>query len=139
MSYIEARETPLTRATGAIKLHGAEGFEGMRRAGQLGASCLDMLTAHVRPGITTNEIDRLAHEFVMDHGGIPATVFYRGYRYSSCISINEVVCHGMPSARELRDGDILNIDVTPIKDGFHGDSSRMFLSLIHISEPTRPY
>jgi methionyl aminopeptidase len=98
----------------------------MRRAGQLAASCLDMLTDHVKPGITTNEINRLAHDFVMDNGGIPATVFYRGYRYSSCISLNEVVCHGMPSERELRDGDILNIDVTPIVDGWHGDTSRMF-------------
>jgi methionyl aminopeptidase len=80
----------------------------------------------VKPGITTNEINRLAHEYVMDNGGIPATVFYRGYRYSSCISLNEVVCHGMPSDRELRDGDILNIDVTPIVDGWHGDTSRMF-------------
>jgi len=80
----------------------------------------------VKPGITTNEINRLAHEFVMDNGGIPATVFYRGYRYSSCISLNAVVCHGMPSDRELRDGDILNIDVTPIVDGWHGDTSRMF-------------
>jgi methionyl aminopeptidase len=126
MSYIETRDTSLTRATGAVKLHGPEAFEGMRRAGQLAASCLDMLTDHVKPGITTNEINRLAHEFVMDNGGIPATVFYRGYRYSSCISLNEVVCHGMPSDREVRDGDILNIDVTPIVDGWHGDTSRMF-------------
>ena len=126
MSYIETQDTSLTRATGSVKLHGPAAFEGMRRAGQLAAACLDMLTEHVKPGITTNEINRLAHDFVMDNGGIPATVFYRGYRYSSCISLNEVVCHGMPSERELRDGDILNIDVTPIVDGWHGDTSRMY-------------
>lgn len=127
MSYIEAQETTITRATGAVKLHGPEAFAGMRKAGQLAASCLDMLTEVVKPGMLTSEIDRLAHDYVLDHGAVPATIFYRGYRYSSCISINEVVCHGMPSDRELRDGDILNIDVTPIVDGWHGDTSRMYL------------
>ena len=128
MSYIEARETSLSRATGAVKLHGAEAFAGMRKAGRLAADCLDMLTEHVKPGITTDRINQLAHEYVMDHGAFPATMFYRGYRYSSCISVNEVVCHGMPSDRELRDGDILNVDVTPLVDGWHGDTSRMFLA-----------
>jgi methionine aminopeptidase len=127
MNYIEARHTHLSRASGAVKLHGPEGFAGMRKAGQLAAQCLDMLADHVRPGVRTDTLDRLANDFVVDHGGIPATVFYRGYRYSSCISINEVVCHGMPSERELRDGDILNIDVTAIVDGWHGDTSRMYL------------
>ena len=128
MNYIEARHTHLSRASGAVKLHGPEGFEGMRKAGQLAAACLDMLSAEVKPGVRTDALDRMAHEFVVDHGGIPATIFYRGYRYSSCISINEVVCHGMPSERELKDGDILNIDVTAIVDGWHGDTSRMYLA-----------
>ena len=128
MSYIEAKLTTLSRASGAVKLHGPEGFAGMRKAGQLSAACLDMLSEHVKPGITTAELDRLAYEFVQDHGAFPATIFYRGYRYSSCISINEVVCHGMPSDRELKDGDILNIDVTSIVDGWHGDTSRMYFS-----------
>jgi len=127
MNYIEARHTTLSRASGAVKLHGPEAFEGMRKAGHLAASCLDMLIDHVKPGVKTSTLDDLAHEFVVSHGGIPATIFYRGYQYSSCISINEVVCHGMPSDRELRDGDILNIDVTAIVDGWHGDTSRMYL------------
>ena len=127
MNYIEARHTTLSRASGAVKLHGPEAFEGMRKAGHLAASCLDMLIEHVKPGVKTSRLDDLAHDFVVSNGGIPATIFYRGYKYSSCISINEVVCHGMPSDRELRDGDILNIDVTAIVDGWHGDTSRMYL------------
>ena len=127
MNYIEARHTTLSRASGAVKLHGPEAFEGMRKAGHLSASCLDMLIEHVKPGVKTSTLDDLAYEFVVSNGGIPATIFYRGYKYSSCISINEVVCHGMPSDRELRDGDILNIDVTAIVDGWHGDTSRMYL------------
>ena len=126
MTYVPAQETSTTR-TGAIKLHGPEAFEGMRKAGRVAAECLDMLTAKVAPGITTSEIDDLVYDFVAAAGAIPATIFYRGYRYSSCTSINEVVCHGMPSDRELKDGDIINIDVTAIVDGWHGDTSRMYL------------
>ncbi|WP_425408564.1 type I methionyl aminopeptidase [Hyphococcus sp.] len=112
--------------TGAIKLHRPEDFEGMRKAGALAASCLDMLTEHVKPGTPTEHIDDLAREFMLDHGGVPATVGYKGYRHSSCISLNHVICHGIPGPKALRNGDILNIDVTVILDGWHGDTSRMF-------------
>lgn len=116
----------LRRKTGEIKLHGPEGFAGMRRAGRLVAEALDMLHAHVRPGVTTAAIDRLVFEFAADHGVMPATLGYRGYRYASCISVNHVVCHGMPEAKPLREGDIANVDVTLIVEGWHGDSSRMY-------------
>jgi methionyl aminopeptidase len=113
--------------TGAIKLHGQAAFEGMHRAGRLCAETLDMLVPHMVPGVTTAEIDRLIYDFVLDRGGVPATLGYRGYTHSSCISINHVVCHGIPSDKTLKSGDIVNVDVTPILDGWHGDSSRMYL------------
>jgi methionyl aminopeptidase len=109
-----------------IRLHDAAGFAAMRKAGQLTARCLDMLTPHVRPGVPTAELDRLVVEFARAHNAIPATVGYRGYKYASCISINHVVCHGMPGATPLREGDIVNVDVTLIVDGWYGDSSRMY-------------
>lgn len=112
--------------TGQIKLHTPEDFDGMRKAGQLAASCLDMLTEHVKPGVTTLSIDDLVREYMLDHGGTPATVGYRGYRHSSCISLNHVICHGIPGSKVLKNGDIMNIDVTVIVDGWHGDTSRMF-------------
>ena len=121
-----ALEEELEIRTGAIKLHGAEGFDGMREAGRLAASCLDMLTEHVQPGVATEALDDLAREFMLDHGGVPATVGYKGYRHSSCISLNHVICHGIPGSKTLRNGDILNIDVTVILNGWHGDTSRMF-------------
>ena len=112
---------------GTIKLHGPEAFEGMRRAGRLAAETLDALVPLVRPGVTTGELDDFVRQFTLDHGAIPATLGYRGYAHSCCISINHVVCHGIPSDKQLKDGDIVNIDVTPLLDGWHGDSSRMFL------------
>jgi methionyl aminopeptidase len=114
------------RRTSEIKIHGPEGFEGMRRAGQVAAACLDMLTPYVQPGVATDELDRLAREFTLDHGALPACLFYRGYPKTVCISPNHVVCHGIPSERTLRDGEIANIDVTVIVDGWHGDTSRMY-------------
>jgi methionyl aminopeptidase len=111
---------------GAIKLHSAEDFDGMRKAGRLAASCLDMIAAHVEPGVTTGSLDDLIRGFVFDHGAIPATVGYRGYRHSSCISLNHVICHGIPGDKLLKPGDIMNIDVTVIVDGWHGDTSRMY-------------
>jgi methionyl aminopeptidase len=111
---------------GRIKIHDAEAFEGMRRAGQLAARTLDFITPYVRPGITTGELDRLCLEFTLDHGAIPAPLNYRGFPKSICTSVNHVVCHGIPGDRRLVEGDILNIDVTPILDGWHGDTSRMF-------------
>ncbi len=113
--------------TATIKLHGPEGFAGMRKAGKLAAEVLDMLTAHVVPEVVTSDLDKLAYDFALAHGALPATVFYRGYSHSLCISVNHVVCHGIPGARRLKDGDIVNIDVTVIVDGWHGDTSRMFL------------
>ncbi len=112
--------------TGEIRVHGPEGFEGMRAAGKLAAECLDMLTPHVVPGVVTDELDRLAREFILDHGALPACLGYRGYTKTVCISVNHVVCHGIPSERALREGDIANIDVTVIADGWHGDHSRMY-------------
>ncbi|MDO8380302.1 type I methionyl aminopeptidase [Phenylobacterium sp.] len=112
--------------TGEIRVHGPEGFEGMRVAGKLAAECLDMLTPHVVPGVVTDELDRLAREFILDHGALPACLGYRGYTKTVCISVNHVVCHGIPGERALREGDIANIDVTLIVDGWHGDHSRMY-------------
>ncbi len=128
MTYVPATTLNDNRSSGAIKLHGPEGFAGMRKAGQLSAACLDMIADHVKPGVTTGELDDRIHDFVLAAGAIPATIFYRGYRHASCISLNEVVCHGIPGDRELKDGDILNIDVTSIVDGWHGDTSRMYLA-----------
>ena len=125
MSYVREREA-LPHATGQIKLHDAEAFEGMRAAGFFAAQALDALIEEVRPGVSTAHLDRCVFEFAMDHDIIPATLFYRGFRHSSCTSVNHVVCHGIPSERILREGDIINIDITFIKDGWHGDSSRMF-------------
>ena len=110
-----------------IKIHGAEGFEGMRRAGRLAAEILDALVPHVVPGVTTGELDAIVQRMTLEAGGIPATLGYRGYTKSCCTSINHVVCHGIPGDKALKDGDIVNIDVTPILDGWHGDTSRMYL------------
>ncbi|RVH07789.1 type I methionyl aminopeptidase [Sinorhizobium meliloti] len=125
VTYIEADAAPY-KNTGVIRLYGPEGFEGMRRACQVTARCLDELVARVSPGVTTDEIDRFVFEFGMDHGALPATLNYRGYTKSSCTSINHVVCHGIPNDKPLREGDIVNIDVTYVVDGWHGDSSRMY-------------
>ncbi|ABS68283.1 type I methionyl aminopeptidase [Xanthobacter versatilis] len=125
MNYVEAANAPL-RKTGHIKLYGPEGFAGMRKAGQLTAQALDAVADMVAPGVTTDAIDRLIYEFAMDHGAYPATLMYRGYRFSVCTSVNHVVCHGMPNARPLREGDIVNVDVTLVLDGWYGDSSRMY-------------
>jgi methionyl aminopeptidase len=112
---------------GSIKLHGPNGFAGMRRAGRVTADILDMLTEKVVPGITTGEIDDLVREAALAAGSIPATLGYRGFEHSCCTSINHVICHGIPGPKPLKDGDIVNIDVTVIVDGWHGDSSRMYL------------
>ena len=125
MNYVEAASAPL-RKTGHIKLHGPEGFAGMRRAGKLTAEALDLVHEMIAPGVTTEAIDNAVFEFAMDNGALPATLMYRGYRKSTCISINHVVCHGIPNDKPLREGDIVNVDVTLIVDGWHGDSSRMY-------------
>ncbi|MGE0564305.1 MAG: type I methionyl aminopeptidase [Pseudolabrys sp.] len=125
MVYVDAAAAPL-RKTGQIKLHGPAAFDGMRKAGQLAARCLDMLVDEIRPGVTTDAIDELVYDFGRAHGALPATLMYRGYRKSTCTSINHVVCHGIPNAKPLKEGDIVNVDVTLILDGWHGDSSRMY-------------
>jgi methionyl aminopeptidase len=111
-----------------VPLHDAAAFAGMHRAGQLAAAVLDMIDGHVQPGVATGELDRLCEEFIRDHGAVPAPLNYRGYPKSICTSINHEVCHGIPSERRLQEGDILNIDVTVILDGWHGDTSRMFFA-----------
>tara|TARA_R110000868_G_scaffold13894_10_gene64815 strand:- start:35936 stop:36763 length:828 start_codon:yes stop_codon:yes gene_type:complete len=110
----------------AIRIHDAEGFEGMRRAGRLVAEALDMITPFVQPGVTTGEIDDRMREFTLDHGALPACLGYKGYTKTVCTSINHVVCHGIPGDKVLKAGDIVNIDHTVIVDGWHGDSSRMY-------------
>lgn len=125
VTYIEATSA-LMKYTGQIRLYGPDAFEGMRKVCNLTARCLDALNDIVKPGVTTNEIDRFVFEFGMDHGAFPATLNYRGYTKSTCTSINHVVCHGIPDDKPLREGDIVNIDVTYLLDGWHGDSSRMY-------------
>lgn len=124
MSNLElARGQP--RST-SIRLHGEDAFAGMRRAGRLTAEALDALVELVKPGVTTEELDEFVYEFALAHGAIPAPLNYRGFPRSICTSINHVVCHGIPGPRALKEGDIVNIDVTLIVDGWHGDSSRMY-------------
>jgi methionyl aminopeptidase len=125
ITYVDADVAP-TRNTGQIRLYGEDAFEGMRRACNLTARALDELASIVRPGTTTETIDRFVFGFGMDHGALPATLNYRGYTKSSCTSINHVVCHGIPDDKPLREGDIVNVDVTYIHGGWHGDSSRMY-------------
>lgn len=99
----------------------------MRVAGQLAAAVLDMIAPHVQPGITTDELDRLCYDYIVNHQqAIPANVGYNGFPKTLCTSINHVVCHGIPGDKKLKNGDIINIDVTVIKDGFHGDTSKMY-------------
>ena len=112
--------------SGVIKLHGEEGSAGMRAAGRLAATILDTLAKHVAPGVTTDQLDRIVFDMTLEAGAVPATLGYRGYTKSCCTSINHVVCHGIPGDKALKDGDIVNIDVTPILDGWHGDTSRMY-------------
>lgn len=112
---------------GSIKLHTEAGFAGMRRAGALAAEILDAVAEWVVPGATTASVDDKVRAMMLDAGAVPATLGYRGYEHSCCISINHVVCHGIPSEKTFKDGDIVNVDVTPLMGGWHGDSSRMYL------------
>lgn len=124
---MDDRQKPRLNKDG-ITLHSPEEFEGMRKAGRLAAEVLDMIADHVEPGVTTEHLDQLCHDFMADHGATPATLGYKGYPKSSCISLNHVVCHGIPGPKKLKDGDILNIDVTCILDGWYGDNSRMYVA-----------
>ena len=103
-----------------------EAFEKTRIAGSIAADTLDEVAKFVKPGITTQQIDNLCYEFINDHGAYSAPLFYRGFPKSSCASTNHIVCHGIPGGKILNDGDIVNVDVTVFKNGWHGDSSRMF-------------
>ena len=107
-------------------IHKSEDFEGMRKAGNLAARTLDLLADHVKPGISTQELDRIAFNFIDSNNAFIAPLFYKGFPKSICTSLNHVICHGIPSNRVLESGDIVNIDVTVIVDGWHGDTSRMF-------------
>ena len=109
-----------------IILHSPEDFEGMRKAGCLAARTLDFITPYVKEGVTTGELNDLCHNFILEHDAIPAPLNYRGFPKSICTSVNHVVCHGIPGPKRLQKGDIVNIDVTVILDGWYGDTSRMF-------------
>ena len=123
----QAQRSTVTMPNG-VTLHGPAEFEGMRKAGKLAAEVLDFITPHVEPGITTGALDTLCHDYIVGHDAIPAPLNYRGFPRSICTSINHVVCHGIPDdAKKLLNGDIVNIDITVILDGWHGDTSRMFL------------
>lgn len=115
------------RNDGVVIHDDKEDFEKMRTAGKIAAECLDFITPYVQVGVTTGELDDLCRKYIEDNGAIPACLGYRGYPKSTCISINHVICHGIPDyERKLADGDILNIDVTAIVDGWYGDTSRMY-------------
>jgi methionyl aminopeptidase len=117
-----------------VSIKNAEQIEKMRIAGKLAAQVLDMIAPHIKPGVTTGELDRICHDYMVNtQQCIPAPLDYHGFPKSICTSVNEVVCHGIPSDKKtLKDGDIINIDITTIKDGFHGDTSKMF----HVGKPT---
>jgi methionyl aminopeptidase len=125
MVYADAQESP-SRNNGMIKLHATANWEGMRQAGRLAAETLDHIAPFVQPGVTTERLDQLCHDFITKGGAIPAPLHYRGFPKSICTSVNHVVCHGIPGPKVLQAGDILNIDVTVILDGWHGDTSRMY-------------
>ena len=116
-----------------VTIKNAEEQDRMRVAGRLAADVLDMIGEHVRPGVTTGELDRICHQYITEvQDAIPAPLNYRGFPKSICTSVNHVVCHGIPGDKVLKAGDAVNIDVTVIKDGFHGDTSRMFF----VGKPT---
>ncbi|AQS41708.1 MAG: Methionine aminopeptidase [Candidatus Tokpelaia hoelldobleri] len=125
VSYIDYKQAPL-KYTGQIRLFDEEAFAGMRKVCNLAACCLDALADMIKPGVTTNEIDRFVLAFGAREGALPADLNYRGYTHTCCTSINHVVCHGIPDDKPLREGDIINVDVTFILGGWHGDSSRMY-------------
>ena len=112
----------------SIKIHGPENFESMRKAGQLASDVLDYITPYVKPEVTTGYLNDLAHDYILSNNAIPAPLNYKGFPKSTCISVNHVVCHGIPGDKKLQSGDILNIDVTVILDGWYGDTSRMFFA-----------
>ncbi len=129
-SYINVPVAPKAqdaRRTESIKLYGPDAFVGMRRAGALTAKCLDGVSDLVRNGTALAQINAFVLDFAAEHGATPATLGYKGYQYACCTSVNHVVCHGFPTEKKLRDGDIVNVDVTLIHDGWYGDLSRMYV------------
>ena len=125
MDYIEEKYAS-GKITGQIKIHQKEDFQGMRKVGKLAAELLDLFVKKVEPGVTTESLDKFALEFILDNNATPAPLNYRGFKKSICTSVNHVVCHGIPGEKILNDGDVVNIDVTLILDGWHGDTSRMY-------------
>ena len=111
----------------AVEIHNKEGIEKMRATCRLAAQVLEYIEPFVKPGVTTEHLDKLCHDYTLEHGATSAPLNYKGFPKSICTSINEVVCHGIPENRELEDGDIVNIDITTILDGYHGDTSEMFI------------
>jgi methionyl aminopeptidase len=109
-----------------IRIKTPEQIEGIRRAGRLVIKTLDLVAPHIRPGVTTDEINTMVHEFTVRHGAIPAPLNYRGFPKSVCVSINDVICHGIPGERAFKDGDIVNVDVTSVLDGYYADASKTF-------------
>jgi methionyl aminopeptidase len=109
-----------------VKIHSKDDAQKMRNAGKLAAQTLDYIADYVEIGVTTDKLNQLCHDFIIAHNAIPAPLNYRGFPKSICTSVNHVVCHGIPSDKKLKDGDIVNIDVTVILDGWHGDTSRMY-------------
>ena len=120
--------SPIRVNTDGIRIHSKEEFLGMRKSCVLAAKTLDMIGEYVVPGISTEQLNEICHDFMTSNKAVPATLGYRGFPKSCCISINHVVCHGIPSEKKLKDGDILNIDVTCILDGWYGDTSRMYVA-----------
>ena len=110
-----------------IYIYNKDAYIGIKKACEIASKTLDMIGQYVEPGVATEELDKKCHEFMLSHNSVPATLGYRGYPKSCCISLNHVVCHGIPSGKKLKNGDILNIDVTCILDGWYGDTSRMFI------------
>ncbi len=119
------KATPPAHVGGDI--YDAESIEKIRRAGRISSQALDLIGTLLKPGMTTDEIDRIGHEFVLDHGAYPSTLGYRGYPKSLCTSLNEVICHGIPDDTVLQEGDLVNVDITSYLDGVHGDTNRTFI------------
>jgi methionyl aminopeptidase len=121
-----AENKDLYRRKYNIRLKEGKDIEGIRKAGKLALQTLDLVAAHIKPGITTEEINTLVHEFTIQNGAVPAPLHYREYPKSVCVSVNEVICHGIPGDRVLKEGDIVNVDVTPILNGFYADTNKTF-------------
>ncbi len=121
------QDSQLVENESLIPIHGEEDFAAMRKAGRLAAELLDYMTPYIVPGARTGDLDDLCEQFTREHGAVSAPLGYRQYPRSTCISVNHVVCHGIPGDKRLEEGDIVNIDVTPILNGWYGDASRMYL------------